>query len=365
MAVHVPATTLETESFDELEARERGRGLRVSSTQAYYLRRFGLYLVTLWGSLSASFFFFRLIPGDPISGIVAQLATRGQYSDLQQSEALVTFYQKQFGLDGNLLEQYVRYFNRVLLHLDFGPSIVSYPKPATELIFRSLPWTLGLIGIATVIGWLVGVLSGTIVGWARHSKISESVTNVCLLFSHIPAYFIALVMVLFLAYRLRWLPAQGAYDTSLDQGWNWPFILSVIKYGTLPVLATAIVSAANWLIGTRALVVSILGEDFLTYAGAKGLTPWRILTAYVLRNAWLPQIAALGIVLGSVVNGNVIVERLFRYPGVGNLLVDSVIIKDVNTAQAVVTLFIVIVLTINLVIDLILPLIDPRVRLER
>jgi len=363
MAVQVPTTALETESIDESQGK--GRALRLSSTQAYYLRRLGLYLVTLWGSLTASFLFFRLIPGDPISGIVAQLATRGQYSDLQQSEALVEFYQKQFGLNGNLLEQYVRYFDRVLLHFDFGPSIISYPVPATDLIVRSLPWTLGLIGVATFIGWIVGVLAGTFVGWARRSRISEAVTNICLLFSHIPAYFIALVLVLFFSYRLGWLPANGAYDTSLNPGWSLDFIVSVIKYGTLPVLATAIVSAAGWLIGTRALTVSLLGEDFLTYAGAKGLTPWRILTAYVLRNAWLPQIAALGIVLGGVVNGNVIVERLFRYPGVGNLLVDSVFIKDVNTAQAVVTLFIFVVLTINLVIDLILPLVDPRVRLER
>ena len=362
MASQVPAVSLETESIDE----EAGRGrIRLSSTQAYYLRRLGLYLSTLWGSLTASFFFFRLIPGDPISGIVAQLATRGQYSDLQQSQELVDYYKQQFGLDGSLLEQYIRYFNRVLLHFDFGPSIISYPVPATELIVRSLPWTLGLIGVATFIGWIVGVLCGTFAGWARRSRISEVVTNVCLLLSHIPAYFIALVLVLFFSYRLHWLPANGAYDTSLDPGWNLDFILSVIKYGTLPVLATAIVGAAGWLIGTRALTVSLLGEDFLTYAGAKGLTPWRIMTAYVLRNAWLPQIAALGIVLGGVVNGNVIVERLFRYPGVGNLLVDSVFIKDVNTAQAVVTMFIFVVLTINLVIDLILPLVDPRVRLER
>jgi peptide/nickel transport system permease protein len=119
---------------------------------------------------------------------------------------------------------------------------------------------------------------------------------------------------------------------------------------------------AGWILSTRALTVSILGEDYLTYAAAKGLKPRRILVNHVLRNAWLPQVAALGISLGSVVSGNVLIERLFRYPGIGNLLVDPVVINDVNTAMAVVSLLIVLVLTVNLVVDLLLPVIDPRVR---
>jgi peptide/nickel transport system permease protein len=135
-----------------------------------------------------------------------------------------------------------------------------------------------------------------------------------------------------------------------------------MKYATLPVIATVLVAVANWMLSTRALVVSILGEDFLTYANAKGLSSRRILTSYVLRNAWLPQIAALGMALGAVVSGNILIERLFVYPGLGNLLVDSVIIKDVNTAMATVTLLIFMVLTMNLIIDLCLPLIDPRVK---
>ncbi|MDQ3539534.1 MAG: ABC transporter permease, partial [Chloroflexota bacterium] len=255
-----------------------------------------------------------------------------------------------------------RYFERIILHLDFGPSVLSYPTPASDLILRSIPWTLGLIGVGTLLGWFIGVLAGTLVAWKRQSRLAEWITNVSLVMSHIPAYFLALVLIIFLAYRFELLPANGAYETTLQPSFSLDFILSVIKYGTLPVLATVIVAVCNWLIGTRALVVSILGEDFLTYANAKGLSNRRILTDYVLRNAWLPQIAALGLALGSVVSGNVLIERLFRYPGVGNLLVDSVIIKDVNTAMAVVAMLIFLVLTINLIIDLCLPLIDPRVK---
>ncbi len=339
------------------------RAATVSPLVGYYLRRIGLYLVTLWGSLTATFFFFRFLPGDPVSGVVAQMQTqRASNSNVQASQAVVDYYIRQFGMDGPLWEQYVRYFQRVLFHFDFGPSILSYPTPATDLITRALPWTIGLIGSATIIAWVFGVTIGALVGWKRRSWLAEGITNVCLLLSNIPAYFVALMLIIFISYRWHLLPPTGAYNNRLDPSWSPEFILSLIRYGTLPVVATAVVGIAGWIISTRALTVSILGEDFLTYANARGLTARRILFSYVLRNAWLPQIAALGISLGSVVSGNVLIERLFRYPGVGNLLVDSVVINDVNTAMAVVSMLILLVLTINLVIDLILPLVDPRVK---
>lgn len=341
-------------------SRTQTRGL--SPTVRYILRRIGLYLITLWGSLTASFIFFRLLPGDPISGIVAQLQQRGQYVSVDSSQDMIVYYEKQFGLHGSLWEQYLVYYKRVFTQGDFGPSVISYPTSSTDLILRALPWTLALIGIGTLLGWVIGVLLGTLTAWKRKNWLSEAVTNVALVLSHIPAYFLALALLILLSYRMKILPTGGAYDPKLSPSWSLDFILSCLKYGLMPVLATAMVAVANWMLSTRALVVSILGEDFLTFANAKGVSPRRVLMQYVLRNAWLPQIAALGMALGGVVGGNVLVERLFRYPGVGNLLVDSVGVKDVNTAMATVTLLIFMVLTANLIIDLILPLIDPRVK---
>jgi peptide/nickel transport system permease protein len=359
-----PAMLGDGDNFDD-EIIEQERAGRLSPTTRYILRRLGLFVITLWGALTASFFFFRMLPGDPISGIISQLQTRGQYSSIDGSQDMVEHYRREFGLDGSLWDQYINYYRKVFTDFDFGPSVLSYPTPATDLILRALPWTLGLIGISTILAWLIGVLLGTLIAWKRKSRWAEWTTNFTLAFNNIPAYFVALMLVIFLAYRIPIFPSSGAYDTSLQPSWTFEFILSAAKYAALPIIATAIVGAAGWLISTRALVISILGEDFLTFASAKGLSPRRVLTSYVLRNAWLPQIAALGMAMGSVVSGNVLIERLFRYPGVGNLLIDSVIIKDVNTAMAVVTLLIVLVLTINLIIDLCLPLIDPRVKLVR
>ena len=118
MAIQAPAPV--SRSLDAAEIDEP-KTSRLSPTMQYYLRRFGLYLITLWGSLTASFFFFRLLPGDPISGIITQLQTRGQYSTLTNSEDMVKFYRKEFGLDGSLWHQYINYFQRVLLHLTSDP----------------------------------------------------------------------------------------------------------------------------------------------------------------------------------------------------------------------------------------------------
>ena len=366
MATQSLPRTTESIALDVLETAEQAASRwRVHPMAAYLARRLGLYVLTLWGAFTASFIFFRLIPGDPINAIVADLARQGQYSTQGSSEEIVAYYKKTFGLDGSLFEQYVRYMDRLILHLDFGPSIISYPIPATTIIMRALPWTLGLLGTATLLGWIIGIIVGTFVGRSRTSRIANAVTNVCLVLSHVPAYFVALALVYVLAYRSPVFPPNSAYDAKLDPGFSWDFIVSVVKHGFLPVLATVLVGAAGWLITTRALVVNVLGEDYLTFAEAKGLSPWRVLNRYVMRNAWLPQIAALGIALGGVVNGNILIERLFRYPGVSNLFIDAISRKDVNTAQGIIALFIFGVLTFNLIIDLALPLLDPRVKHTR
>lgn len=365
MAIQVPVEAVETVAAEAEIAAPQRWSRWLPSAAAYYVRRIGLYFITLWGAFTASFVFFRLIPGDPIGAIIAQLEQQGQYGSQGGTETIVAYYRKAFGLDGNLFEQYVRYLNQVIVYRNFGPSIVSYPTDAQTLIARALPWTLGLLGTSVLLGWALGVMLGALVGWARTARLAGLVTNLALILSHVPAYFVALFLLFAFSYRAGVLPPNSAYNADLTIGLNAPFIVSVVTHAVIPVAATALVGACNWLITTRTLVISILGEDYLTFAGAKGLSNPRILFRYVLRNAWLPQITALGITIGAVINGNVLVERLFRYPGLGNLLVDSILIKDVNTAQAIIVLLIFLVLTLNLIIDLCLPLFDPRVKYRR
>ncbi|GHO47687.1 ABC transporter permease [Ktedonospora formicarum] len=328
---------------------------------AYAIRRLGAYILSLWGSLTVTFFFFHLIPGNPIASYVQSLQSRQGYN-AHASQGVVQYYNKIFGLEGNLFQQYLHYMYQLVVKHDLGPSLISFPNSSQDIIARSLPWTIGLLGLSTIISWILGLALGALIGWKRDKHVSEWLTNLCIGLSHIPYYFVALILIFFIAYRLNWFPPASAYDPNYAVGFNWNFILSVINHGTLPALSIVIISVCSWMLSTRMLMVTIVGEDYLTFAEAKGLKPRNILNRYALRNCYLPQITGLGITLGAIFNGNVLVEQLFAYPGVGNLFVTAIQQLDFNTIQGIVAMAIFGVLTANLILDLSLPMLDPRVK---
>jgi peptide/nickel transport system permease protein len=227
---------------------------------------------------------------------------------------------------------------------------------------RALPWTIGLLGLSVLISWVFGIILGGIVGWVRASPLSNALTTFAIAFSQVPQYIVALMLLFLFAFTLSWLPTRNAYPANLTPAFTPEFIVGVVKHGLLPAMGIVLVSVSGWMLSTRSLVVSILGEDYLLYAQAKGLPRRNIFFHYVLRNALLPQLTALAISLGFIVNGALLVETLFNYPGLGSLLVTAVGILDFNTIQGIVLISIFSVLTANLILDLALPLIDPRVR---
>jgi peptide/nickel transport system permease protein len=277
----------------------------------------------------------------------------------------VDHYRKLFGLEGNLFQQYLHYLYRVFVSHDLGPALINFPTPVTVIVLRALPWTIGLLGLSATFAWVAGLALGTLVGWRRQPLTSHLLTNVAIAFSHVPFYFVALMLLFIFAYRLALFPSSAAYQASISPGPTLPFVLSVVRHGTLPALSIVIIGVCNWMISTRMLIVTTLGEDYLTFADAKGLRPRHILAHYALRNCYLPLVTAFGINLGFIINGNVLLERVFNYPGVGNLLVQAIGILDFNTIQGIVALLIFATLTANLIIDLLLPVLDPRVKYWR
>lgn len=328
---------------------------------AYAIRRLGLYVVELWGALTIAFFFFRLMPGDPINTLIQSLQQNYIYNQ-QASAEIIARYQHEFGLEGNLLSQYLKYMENLVLHGDLGPSLINYPTPAQDVILRALPWTIGLLGISAVLSWVIGIVVGAIAGWRRGKAGSAIITNLSIALAHVPFFFVALILVYVFAYTLGVLPARAAYDSNISPGLSLDFIGSVLKYGLLPGLSIVGIGAMGWILSTRMLMVPVLGEDYLVYAEAKGLKPWRILTRYALRNCYLPQVTAFGISLGFIFNGNVLVEQLFNYPGLGTTLVTAIQQLDFNTILGVTNMAIFSVLTAVLLLDLLLPLLDPRVK---
>jgi peptide/nickel transport system permease protein len=328
--------------------------------QKYLLKRVAAYIVTLYGAVTAVFFLFRLIPGNPIEAFIGQIMAT-QFTQAELARKLVEQYKAEFGLEGDLFTQYVNYM-RQLLRGNFGVSLYGFPRSAQELIFQSLPWTIGLLGLSAVISWFFGVVLGALTAWKRESKVGAVLAGLAIVFSQIPYYIIAVTLVLVFSYMLGWLPATGAYDPSLSPGLNIQFILSVIKYGLLPALSLVLTQAFGWFLSTRYLTISLLGEDFLVYAEAKGIKQSRLFRRYVFRNILLPQTTGLGISLGFMIGGQIVLETIFAYPGMGYLFSRALGMLDYNLISGILILQSFVVLTANLILDLVYPLIDPRVK---
>ena len=327
----------------------------------YIIKRFLIYIITLLVAFSIVFFFLRLIPGDPVSRFVSSIEERYAYR-VQNTQEIIDEYKRKFGLEGDLVTQYISYLRRVFLEFDFGPSFLNFPNSAQSLIMRRLPWSIWFLGISTLIAWTLGLIAGTLVGWKRGTKIDSVIFTFALCMSQIPYYLVALLLVMVLAYLLGVFPTRWAFSPTITPTLSLEFIVDVLYHATLPALSLILVSAFGWLISTRALTITILGEDYILFAQAKGLKKIKILNRYVLRNVLLPQVTGLAMALGFIVNGFYLIEWIFSYPGIGTLLVQAIPALDYNTIQGIILISIFTVLTANLIIDIIYPLIDPRIR---
>lgn len=328
---------------------------------AYYIGKVILYLITIWGAFTITFFLFRLLPVNPIDSWVKSLER--QYSKtVANGPELVNYYKEQFGLNGTLWDQYVRYMYNVIFKRDLGPSFINFPTPVQDLIAERLPWTLFLMGISILTSWILGMILGMLAGWFRETRWSGALTNISVGLSQVPPYLIAIFLVLILGYRLALFPTRGAWDAQYEVGLNWPFIKSLLSHTFLPVISIVLVTVAGWTLSTRSLIVTLLGEDYLLYAEAKGLKTTNVMRRYGLRNILLPQTTALALTLGAALNGQLLIELLFIYPGLGELISRAIAYFDFNALMGVILLSIFSVMTASLIIDLLLPIIDPRIR---
>jgi len=327
----------------------------------YVGKRLLAYIVTLWGAFTIAFFAFHLVPGNPIGAYISSLAARYSWS-VQGAGTIIEEYKKKFGLDADLFTQYVNYLKELILNGNMGPSFLAFPTPTQVLILRALPWTIILLSESILISWVLGNIIGALIGWRRGSKVDSAISSVALALQQVPFYILAIVLILAFAYIFGTLPPMGAFSQALSPGLTLEFILSVMYHAILPSLSLVLAGVAGWIISMRSLVVSIVGEDYLRLAEAKGLKRARILMRYAFRNALLPQITGLAMAIGFMLNGFFLVEYLFRYPGLGRLFVEAINNLDYNVLQGIVLLMMFSVITANLLIDLLYPLIDPRIR---
>lgn len=322
------------------------------------LRKLGFYLVALWAAVTLNFLIPRLLPGNPVDILLGKLAQQGPVSPGLRRSLEVLFGTNS---DAPLWQQYFEYLNG-LVHGDFGISVTYFPTPVVDVIAQAIPWTLGLVGIATVLAALLGVVLGAIAGWRRGTWIDGVIPSTTIL-SSVPYFWLALILVYFFASMLGWFPLSGGYDVNgVQPGFTGDFIGSVLYFGTLPALTIVISSIGGWLLGMRNMMVSTLSDDYVTTAEAKGLSPVRVMITYAARNAVLPSVTGFAISLGFVVAGSVVMERVFSYPGIGNALLDAVANNDYALMQGLFLVITLAVLAANLIVDIFYGLIDPRTR---
>jgi peptide/nickel transport system permease protein len=324
----------------------------------YYLRKVVFYLVALWAALTLNFLIPRMMPGDPVDILLAKLQQRGGSVDPATRRA----YELLLGTDAHesLPHQYLGYLGNIAQGR-LGISVSDFPAPVSSVIATSLPWTVALVGLATLLSVLLGTGLGVLVGWRRGSWLDSLVPATTVL-SAVPYFWLALILVAVFGSALGWFPLLGGYDVTLTPGVNGPFLQSVVYHGVLPAITIVVSSVGAWLLGTRNMMVSTLAEDYVLTAWAKGLRTRRIMVWYAARNAVLPTVAGFAISLGFVVAGSVVTEQVFAYPGIGSKLLQAVQGNDYALMQGIFLVITVAVLGANLLVDLLYGLVDPRVR---
>jgi peptide/nickel transport system permease protein len=331
-------------------------------TRGYVIRRIGMFFLTIWLGATIIWIIPRLMPGDPIQGIISRMMA--QSGRIENQAELIAAWREKFGLDDPWPIQYVRYLTNMLsFNLDY--SLAYFPARVDEMILRGLPWTLGLLSIATIISFIGGNAIGALMGWRRSPKLLKTLLPFSLIFTSVPFFMLGMLMIYLFAYILRILPPTGASARGIAPGFTLEYILTVIHHGTMPALAIVIASMGFWALGMRGMMITSDGEDYLILAQAKGLRPRRVFWRYSIRNAILPQVTALAISFGGIVAGSILVEYIFAYPGTGYLLYQGIVNGDFNLIQGVVFVLIVATSLAVLFIDLLYPMLDPRITYQK
>lgn len=322
----------------------------------FILKRFGFYLIAFGAATTLDFFLPRLLPGDPVTAILGSniggRLTAEQVNSLRAALGLS---------NAPLWQQYLIFLNH-LLHGDLGISFSHFPAPVTTVIATGLRWTLLLGAVSLIISVILGHLIAIVGAWYRGSFFDQVMPPLFNFLGSFPAFFLALSFLFVFGMIFKWFPIAHAYKDTLTPGFTWSYIASVAKHLFLPAAVGVLVNMYVWIQNMRNTMIYVMAEDYITMAEAKGLSQSRIMFGYAARNAILPSVTGFGIFLGSILSGQVLIEVVFSYPGLGYLLVNAVGQRDYPLMQG---LFLGItggVLLLNFLVDILYTRLDPRVK---
>ena len=327
----------------------------------YIVRRLLFLILVIWSASTIIFFIPRISNRNPIRERFAALARTGGFSP-QDMEAIVESYNTKFGLDKPLMEQYFTYLGSIA-RFDMGVSLNKFPRTVVQLIGDSLPWTIALLFVTTILSFVIGNFLGAIAAWPRAPQWVRSVATPFILLQGFPPVLMGILLLFFIGYKLKLAPLGSAYSTGVIPNWSdWRFILDVLHHQLLPGLALILGSVGGWVLSMRGMGVTIQGEDYVNFAEHKGLSGEVIFRDYYLRNALLPQVTGVALALGSLVTSGVVIESQFALPGLGRVLQEAINSNDFTVIYGVVLFITIAVATLMVFVEMLYPLLDPRIR---
>ena len=330
----------------------------------YVIRRFRALLITCWVALTVNFALPRLMPGNPVETMFARYQGK-------VSPTAISAMELDFGLNTKTgeLGQYFDYLGHTLTG-NLGVSFSYFPARVGSLIGEALPWTLGLVGFATILAFLLGTTLGMVAawrrgtaGWRRASLVDTVLVPFGLMLGALPSFWIALILLYFIAFKFGWFPIGGGLNPGAGIA-SWSGFVSLIHHAALPAITLTLISMGLWILLMRNNMLTVLGDDYVKFARAKGLRDHTIAYRYAARNAILPVFSQLALALGIVVGGQVFIEIVFSYPGIGYLLLQAVYNEDYPLMQGIFLIFTITLLVASFLADVLYVFLDPRVRME-
>ena len=322
----------------------------------FILRRLGFFVVTLWAAVTLNFLIPRLMPGNPALAMMARYRGHINPQALHALEIAFGVHSHQ-----SLVSEYFSYLGNIFRGR-FGVSLTFFPDAVSRDVLQALPWTLALVGVTTILAFLLGTFIGLLAAWKRGGWLDGALPPIFVITSAFPYFFLAMLAIWLFAVKLGWLPQSGGYSITTTEGWTWDFAYDAFKHAILPAMTILVTSIGAWILTMRNNTISVLAEDYVRMARAKGLSPGRIMWTYAGRNAILPNLTGFAMSLGFVVSGAILVEYVFNYPGVGWMFLQSVENQDYALMQGLFLMIVIAVLTCILAADVATALLDPRTR---
>ena len=323
----------------------------------YFLNKLGWFLITFVCAFLLNFILPRLMPGDPVAAIVARLA-QGM-SNATGVQAIYQQYADLFGTNKPMLEQFFIYIRNVMQG-DFGFSFSQYPRTVADVIKSSIWWTIGLQFPAIIVGWIIGNSLGALAAYLKGS-FDRVIMPVSIFVSNLPAFGMAVILLVIFAVNAKWFPTSGGYGFDLIPSLTWPFVWSVIVHYQLPFWSIVLITIGGQAIGMRSMAIYELNADYVKYARFMGIKDRKIV-GYVFRNAMLPQITGLALSIGTMVGGALFAEIIFSYPGLGSTILSAVLGQDYPLISAVTLVITIMVLSATFLIEMVYGLLDPRIK---